>query len=117
VIHRKRIVIASCVLAGLAVAQVGSAQFLSIGPQLVFDPEVFGQVVAQVAQIAREYTLLMQTYQMTTNTYNVLLNNARMIQGKNGWMYLTAPLMYPSASNTYGTTGGWMGTLNTGLAR
>lgn len=99
----------SAIVTGSALAQ------FSIGPTLTFDPSVMAKVLLQTEQLLKEYTLLQQTYATTQNTYNVILSNARMITGKDGWRYAASPLIYPSASNAYGTSGGWVATLNTGM--
>jgi hypothetical protein len=97
---------------GVCAAAIGYGQFLSIGPQVVFDPEAVAQIIKTIEQAVKEYNLLFQTYQTTQNTYNVLLNAANMIAGKYGWQYITAPLIYPTSHDAYGTSGGWMGALN-----
>lgn len=100
---------------GVCVTAISYGQFLSIGPQLVFDPEAVGQIIKNIEQAVKEYNLLFQTYQTTQNTYNVLLNAANMITGKYGWQYIAAPLIYPSSVNTFGSSGGWINSLNNGL--
>lgn len=100
----------------LALASGATAQFFSIGPQLVFDPTAAAHLLTEISQIAQEYDLLMRTYQSTENTYNVLLNASNMLKGKGSWRYIMMPMMYPSSTNVYGTSGGWIGTLNTGAS-
>src|SRR5690348_16619168 len=51
---------------------------------------------------------------MVTNQYNQMVINATMIRSKTRWKALLTPWMFPTATNTYGTTGGWISALNTG---
>ena len=88
---------------------------LAIGQFAVIDASSIAQAVKQLKQLVAEYQLLQDTYRTTTNTYNQIATNARNLTGKGGWRYATAPLIYPSAPNAYGTSAGWMKSLNTGL--
>jgi hypothetical protein len=97
---------------GLAeiLASCANAQFAT------FDVATFGQALLTAQRLLQQYQVLNQTYQTTTNAYQQLVNNAKQLAGKDGWRYVTSPLLYPSGSNQYGTSGGWITTLNTGEA-
>lgn len=81
---------------------------------IVFDPTSYGELVSQLTQLEQEYTQLVKTYNMVTNQYNQMVTNAKMITSKSRWKALLTPWRFPTASNTYGTTGGWIGALNSG---
>jgi hypothetical protein len=102
-------------IAALCVA-VGSAPALAIfGIGLtVFDPTSWGELVEQLNQMEKEYSQLVSTYQMVTNQYNQMVTDAKMITSKTRWKALLTPWKFPAATNTYGTTGGWISALNTG---
>src|SRR2546421_11012915 len=89
-------------------AGIGSAPALAIFGfgDIVFDPTSYGELVSELTQLQQEYTQLVRTYNMVANQYNQMVANARMITGKARWRALTTPWMLPTASNTYGTTGG-----------
>ena len=81
---------------------------------IVFDPESYSKLVAQLAQMEQQYNELVNTYQMVTNQYNQMVTNARMITSKARWKAILTPWQLPSATNTYGTTAGWISALRTG---
>jgi conjugal transfer/entry exclusion protein len=81
---------------------------------IVFDPSSYGELVAEVSQLAQQYSQLVKTYQMVTNQYNQMVTNATMITSKARWRALVSPWSLPSATNTYGTTAGWISVLKTG---
>jgi hypothetical protein len=97
--------------AGLAIVPV-YAQF-GFGVT-VFDPTNWGELVRQLTQMQQEYTQLVKTYGMVTNQYNQMVVNSKMITSKTRWKALLTPWTFPTATNTYGTTGGWISALNTG---
>lgn len=103
---KKRLAVVT-ICAGLAIVPAG-AQFT------VFDPTNWGELVKELTQLQREYTQLVKTYDMVTNQYNQMVVNATMIRSKARWKALLTPWMFPTATNTYGTTGGWISALNTG---
>ncbi|MCU1262126.1 MAG: hypothetical protein JWO80_5011 [Bryobacterales bacterium] len=80
----------------------------------VFDPTSWGELVKELTQLQQEYTQLVKTYNMVTNQYNQMVTNAKMITSKTRWKALLTPWMFPTATDTYGTTGGWISALNTG---
>jgi hypothetical protein len=100
----------------LCAAGLGYGQFVSAGPIAVFDIDVFIKVGKELEQALQTYDLLVRTYETTQNTFLVLRNAAQMITGKYGWQYVVAPLTYPTSANAFGSSGGWMSSLNNGLA-
>jgi len=107
---KKRIVI-SLLCGGLTI--VPAFAIFGIG-DLVFDPTSYGELVSELTQLEQEYTQLVKTYNIVTNQYNQMVTNAKMITSKSRWKALLTPWRFPTATNTYGTTGGWIGALNSG---
>src|SRR6266566_8551876 len=89
--------------------------FLGFG-DIVFDPSVYAQAVEQVIRLERQYAQLVQSYQVLRNQYDQLTWNARHVPVDMRARYraLATPWRTSSATNTYGTTGGWMTAINTG---
>jgi hypothetical protein len=84
---------------------------------IVFDPQNFEEALQQLAQLQRQYTQLVQTYEMIRSQYNQMLWMARQIPVSMSVRY-GAPWvtwLNTSATNTYGTTGGWVTGANTGF--
>jgi len=81
---------------------------------IVFDPTNYGELVSQLTQLARQYSQLVSTYNMITNQYNQMVVNAKWINRKTRWTALLSSWKFPSATNTYGTTAGWVGAWNSG---
>lgn len=81
----------------------------------VFDPSVYAQAVAQVSKLVQQYNQLVQTYQMITNQYNQMLWMAKTLPGGLSRFHtISTPWFLSSATNTYGTTSGWITAINTG---
>jgi hypothetical protein len=81
----------------------------------VFDSAVFGQALLEVSHLIQQYNQLVQTYQMITNQYNQMLWMAKTLPGNlANFRAIQTPWFLSSATNTYGTTGGWIGAINTG---
>src|SRR6266566_5848923 len=80
----------------------------------VYDPTNWAELVKQLTQLQQQYEQLVQTYTMVTNQYNQMLTNATIITSKARWKALLTPWTFPAATNTYGTTEGWIDALNTG---
>jgi type IV secretion system protein TrbJ len=83
---------------------------------IVFDPTNFGKLVEQLAQMEQQYSQLVQTYQMVTSQYNQMIWMAKMVPANLRAQYraLITPWRHSSATNTYGTTGGWIAAINSG---
>lgn len=97
----------ACAVPALAILGIGD---------VVFDPSNFEEAVQQLAQLEQQYAQLVQTYNMIQNQYNQMLWMAKEVPVDMVARYraLATPWTLPSATNTYGTTGGWMTGINTG---
>jgi len=81
----------------------------------VFDPSVYAEAVTQVTKLVQQYNQLVQTYQMITNQYNQMLWMAKTLPGNLArFRAIPTPWFLSSATNTYGTTAGWIAAINTG---
>jgi conjugal transfer/entry exclusion protein len=81
----------------------------------VFDPSVYAEAVAEVSDLVQQYNQLVQTYQMITNQYNQMLWMAKTLPGNlANFRAVQTPWFLSSATNNYGTTGGWIGAINSG---
>ena len=83
---------------------------------IVFDPAVYGQAVEQIVRLERQYSQLVQTYQMIRNQYEQLRWMAQRVPVDMASRYraVRTPWRGSSATNTYGTTEGWVNAINTG---
>src|SRR6202047_4337177 len=110
---KKRILIAvpcACLLFGATMAK---AQF-GFGIT-VFDPSVYAEAITEVTKLVQQYNQLVQTYQMITNQYNQMLWMAKTLPGNLArFRAIPTPWFLSSATNTYGTTAGWITAINTG---
>src|SRR6267143_3833978 len=98
-------------------AIIAPAAFAILGlGAIVFDPTNFGKLVEQLAQMERQYTQMVQTYQMVTAQYNQMIWMAKMVPANLRAHYraMVTPWRNSSATDTYGTTGGWIAAINTG---
>lgn len=109
---RKR-VLASLIVATCSVATI-KAQFFGAMP--VFDASVFAKAVEEVFQLEQQYRQLVLTYAQITNQYNHMLFMAKRVPVNMAARYRAAltPWKMTAAGNAYGTTGGWVGALNSG---
>src|SRR6266699_2258503 len=80
----------------------------------VYDPTNWAELVKQLTQLQQEYDQLVKTYDMVTNQYNQMVIDATMITSKARWKAILSPWTFPAATNTYGTTDGWISAVNTG---
>lgn len=106
--------IALLVVIGLAIA-VPAWAILGLG-DIVFDPTNFEEAVQELVQLEQQYAQLVQTYQMVKSQYDQMLWMAQQDPVNMVVRYgAPATLWTPSsATNTYGTTGGWVAGINTG---
>lgn len=83
---------------------------------VVFDPSVFAKAVEQVLEMQRQYTQLVQTYQMVRSQYDHMRRMAQSVPVNmaNRYRALATPWRGASAANTYGTTAPWIAGINTG---
>jgi hypothetical protein len=101
----------------LVAAMIAPATFALLGlGDIVFDPSNFGKLVEQLAQMERQYTELVETYRMVTAQYNQMIWMAKMVPANLRAHYraMITPWRNSSATDTYGTTGGWIAAINTG---
>lgn len=110
---KRRIVVVTLVCLCLAFgATLARAQFFGI---TVFDPAVYGEAVSEVANLVQEYNQTVLTYQMITNQYNQMLWMAKTLPANlANFRAIQTPWFLSSATNTYGTTGAWISSINTG---
>jgi conjugal transfer/entry exclusion protein len=104
-------------LSVFAVFSLGaSVAFAQLGFGItVFDPSVYAEAVTEVAKLVQQYNQLVQTYQMITNQYSQMLWMAKTLPGNLArFRTIRTPWFLSAATNTYGTTGGWIGAINTG---
>jgi type IV secretion system protein TrbJ len=89
---------------------------LGVG-DIVFDPTNYGQLVLQLAKLELQYQQLVQSNGILRNQYQQMLWMARQVPVNMIARYgvIPTPWQMSSASNTYGTTGGWIMGINTGL--
>lgn len=110
---RTRTIVTVAILAVTAVT-AGYAQF-GLG-SIVYDPTNFGKLVEQLSQMEQQYAQLAQTYAKVNAQYNQMLFMAKMMPGArlSNYRAWITPWRNSSATNTYGTTGGWIAAINTG---
>ena len=97
-------------LAGPALAILGLGD-------IVFDPTSYGELVQQFLQMQQEYRQLVQTYEVIQSQYQQMLWMAQRdpVNMLARYRALPTPWFSSSATNTYGTSGGWIAGINTGL--
>jgi hypothetical protein len=111
---KKRLVVFAVIL-GVVAAPV--LAFLGVG-DIVYDPSNFQEAVQHLVELEKQYAQLVQTYLMIQRQYNQMMFMARPDPVNMLARYRAlATLWRPSgATNTYGTTAGWITGINTGLA-
>jgi len=89
---------------------------LGIG-DIVFDPTNYGELVQQLLQMEQQYEQLVQTYQTIRSQYDQMIWMAKQVPVNMTARYraLSTPWLNSSATNTYGTTSGWITGMNSGL--
>jgi hypothetical protein len=109
----KRGVLSTVVVTGL-VANLLYGQFFGPG-MTVFDPSVFGKNIQELAQMEQQLSQQLRTYQMINNQYNQMLWMATPVSVMSRYRAILTPWQSSTATNTYGTTGGWIVAVNTGM--
>ncbi|MGH7744499.1 MAG: hypothetical protein ACREQ5_06715 [Candidatus Dormibacteria bacterium] len=107
----KKRIFAVLLIMGLCVG-TASAQF---GFGIVYDPTNYANAVLRYSQLVQQLAQLRQTYAQILNQYNLALRMAQNIQNMparyraqfSQWRNVAAP-------NTYGNTGMWVSSMNTG---
>src|SRR5262244_2072577 len=110
--NRKRVLIFMTALLAAAPALA----ILGIG-DIVFDPQALEQALKEFAQLQKEYDQLVQTYQMVRSQYDQMLWMARQIPVSMSLRYGAPWVSWinTAATDTYGTTGAWVTSVNTGI--
>src|SRR5947209_20140684 len=85
---------------------------------VVFDPTNYAQAIKSFIQLEQQYAQLVQIYQQSRQQYEQMLWMAKSVPVNMRARYRTvvSPWTGTSATNTYGTTGGWITAINTGAA-
>ena len=102
------VIAAVCVAPALAIFGLGD---------IVFDPTNFEEAAQQLLQLEQQYAQLVQTYQMVRSQYEQMIWMGQQVPVNMALRYraLATPWQTSSATNTYGTTAGWVGGINTGV--
>jgi hypothetical protein len=103
------------VLVCVLVVEVGeptSAQLFGV----VFDPTNYANALLRYAELERQLTQMVQTYQQIRTQYELLRYQAQRITVDMNARYraLATPWLPFVAAAAYGTTAGWIGAANTG---
>lgn len=108
--------IAVLVLAGCGIIALPAFAIFGI-PSIVWDPTACARLLTQIHQMEKDYTQMVQTYNMVTNQYKQMVTNAKFLPTAflNHYRALSTPWSMTSATNTYGTTGGWINAVNSGV--
>jgi len=98
------------VLAGPAFAIFGFGD-------IVFDPSNFEESVQQLLQMQQQYAQLVQTYLVILGQYEHMIRMAERVPVNMAARYraLATSWRLASATNTYGTTDGWIAGINSGV--
>src|SRR5260370_14287772 len=77
---------------------------------IVFDPTNFEEAAQQLLQLEQQYAQLVQTYQMVRSQYEQMIWMGQQVPVNMALRYraLATPWQPSSATNTYGTTAGWV---------
>jgi type IV secretion system protein TrbJ len=105
------------VLAVLTVGLAGPAlAILGLG-DIVFDPTSYGELIQQFYEMQQQYQQLVQTYQTIQSQYQEMLFMAQQdpVNMLTRYRALATPWLNSSATNVYGTSGGWIAGINSGL--
>ena len=110
---KRKLALEVCLLAALAVPALA---ILGVG-DIVFDPTSFDELVQQFAQMEQQYVQLVLTYQMIQNQFRQMLFMAQQVPVNmiSRYRALATPWTNSTATNIYGTTGGWTSGINTGV--
>ena len=90
--------------------------FLGIG-DIVYDPSNYAQAIQQLAQLEQQYAQLVETYQMIKSQYDHMVRMAQRVPVNMIERYRArgTPWHNSSAANAYGSSGGWIEGINTGI--
>jgi hypothetical protein len=113
---KSRRAIVAGLLAALTLVLASPARaILGLG-DVVFDPTNYAQAIKSFIQLEQQYAQLVQIYQQSRQQYEQMLWMAKSVPVNMRTRYRAAvsPWTGTSATNTYGTTGGWITAINTG---
>src|SRR6266852_9660385 len=84
---------------------------------VVFDPTNYAQAIKSFIQLQQQYAQLIQIYQQSRQQYEQMLWMAKTVPVNMRARYqsVATPWTNSSATNTYGTTGGWVTAINSGV--
>ena len=102
------------IVVGLVLAStVPAYSFLGFG-DIVFDPSNYVEAIRSVIQLEQQYEQLVATYAQVRGQYDHLKRMAQQVPVNMMARYKSAatPWRNVSASNTYGTSSGWVSALN-----
>jgi hypothetical protein len=85
---------------------------------IVFDPSNYAQAIRSFIQLQQQYAQLVQIYEQSRQQYAQMLWMAKSVPVNMRTRYrtLVTPWTNSTATNTYGTTSGWVAAINTGGA-
>lgn len=106
----RRVVILAVLLTALVVPV--SAQIFGV----VYDPTNYANAVLRYQQLQQQYAQLVSTYQQIRTQYLLLRQQAQLLPVNMSARYrsLASPWLAFTATQAYGTTGGWIQTANSG---
>jgi hypothetical protein len=109
---KRNVTLAVCLLAALA----GPAFAILGFGDIVLDPQNLEENIKQLIQMEQQYTQLVTTYEVILGQYQHMVRMAMSVPVNMVARYraLATPWQFSSATDTYGTTGGWIGGINTG---
>lgn len=90
--------------------------FLGIG-DVVFDPTNYAEAIEQLTEMQRQLDQMVQTYLIMKSQYDQMRFMAKPVPVNMGLRYRALATLWrlSTATNTYGTTGGWRSGINTGI--
>lgn len=102
-------------LAGLIISTPALAIF-GLG-DIVFDPTNWAESIRQLAQMEQQYEQLVRTYETVGNQYEHMRRMAQQVPVNMNARYrvLATPWRTSTAADLYGTSGGWVSGINTGV--
>ena len=82
----------------------------------MFDPTNYAQAIKSFIQLEQQYQQLIQIYQQSRQQYEQMLRMAQTVPVNMQARYraVVTPWANANATNTYGTTAGWVTAINTG---
>ena len=84
----------------------------------MFDPTNYAQAIKSFIQLEQQYAQLVQIYEQSRQQYEQMLLMAKTVPVNMQARYraVVTPWTNANATNTYGTTSGWVTAINTGSA-